>query len=245
MDINQLRKAFIANATISAEMRDFLNTRINIISNRNEIANTLMSNPAYILHLIPYSAFQQGVNYDLTYYSERVRSEELTPLMRGSGCGYSINFEGVMVRSIGNSNLNYVQLYRNGIIESVETQFCFFHPDFDQWYIDSNYELHVVNALSHYFKVYERLNIQGPVYLGITFVDVLNHKFNIPSQIAFTKNLIADKIDRNILKTPQIEIINLAENPANILKSTFDIIWNACGIKGSINYDEYGKFKLK
>ncbi len=45
-------------------------------------------------------------------------------------------------------------------------------------------------------------------------------------------------IDRDILQLPEVMLQNYDEKAENVLKPCFDSIWNACGFRGSFNYNE-------
>lgn len=100
----------------------------------------------------------------------------------------------------------------------------------------------LIESVPTYMNVYEKLNIDLPIFLFVTLVDVKSYR--IPGE----RSWVSSKpypIDRDIVMIPEIIIETKDFKPSVILKPIFDSIWNACGYKGSFNYDSEGKRKTK
>jgi hypothetical protein len=49
-------------------------------------------------------------------------------------------------------------------------------------------------------------------------------------------------IDRDVLMLPEIVVEDLSASPGPLLKSTLDMVWNACGLSASPFFDTLGNW---
>lgn len=143
------------------------------------------------------------------------------------------NFDGII--SIHNNKVvySYLQFFRNGIIEAVDSSL--FHwiqdnsLDFD---VLENYLLNkLIPKLVDYIKFYEKISVEPPFVVALSLLGI--------------KDITIDgnKFDRDNLILPEILVENYDENPDLFMKPIFDQIRNAAGLPGSPDYDNDGKHR--
>lgn len=134
-------------------------------------------------------------------------------------------------------SFSYVQLFRNGIIEAVNSELLW--SDSGQKYIPiTAIESKLIEFIPNYLKVFKKFNIEPPIFLFVTLIDVKD--YTIPRDGSWRFKIYP--IDRELVLIPEIIIENLKFEPSQLLKPVFDSIWNACGIRRSLNYDKDGKW---
>lgn len=237
VDTIELRTAFNLSDTLVDKIKKFYTQRImDLMANKTPIP--FYEGGKIILHLIPLSAFNPGIKYSFEPY--HTNPAKLAP-MRSSGWNTRYNLEGFVSYSGGQEGKthSYTQLYRNGIIEAVEGLTLM--RDRGPLYISHRYEGMLLNYIQELFAVMQELQVSTPLYIFISLTDVKGFKI-VPDKSKF---LFFDEndhfpIDRNILILPEVLIENYGINLISTLKSTFDLVWNACGYEWSWNYDKNG-----
>jgi hypothetical protein len=121
LDVSELRNAFILSETSSERIKKFLIDRSSVII-ANETPVFLQETAKLALHLIPVNAFSPGQKYDLSVIAHN--SSQIYPI-RSSGFDHRYNLDGFLTYSNNEGKpYSYVQVFRNGIIEAVDTEIC-------------------------------------------------------------------------------------------------------------------------
>lgn len=240
MDIFELRTSFNLSETLGEKIKRFREERISSILS-NETPISLKTGGKLILHLIPINAFYPGQKYNIGQIKDLIN--KLTAI-DAHNPRFRINFDGYLTsESIDDyANGSYAQLYRNGIIEAV----CgdFFNAE-KKLMSSSYYEIQVVRAFSNYLEIYKEINVELPVFIFITLVDVKGYKMEPDNNEFFLSHRKEGLIDRNVLANPEILMSKYPEIPGNLLKPAFDAFRNACGFRGSGNYNDEGEWNPK
>lgn len=231
LDIDELRIAFNFTDSINEKIKNFRSERIGkIISENTPIY--LESKSKTLINLIPLSSFLSNdyCNFNLPINNLNI----LHHISEGIG-NTRYNFDGVIrtkpEHKIGHY-YSYVQLFKNGIIESVDTSLLS-----SNYICSSDYESKIINAFYGYIKTLKLLQINFPMIIFITLIGVKGFEMDLENRS--NKNR---KIDRDILLLPEIILENNDKPLELVLKPCFDTIWNSCGFKGSINYDNEGNW---
>jgi hypothetical protein len=133
---------------------------------------------------------------------------------------------------------------RTGAIQSVSAQ-----PfDAGEKYIASTlFEREVVEALARYLSLEQRLAVVAPFVVMLSLVGVKDYSLAVNRRY---DSLDRTAIERDSLVIPEV----LIEDPptgltvgdvAGWLRPSFDVLWNACGYPGLLNYDDEGHWKVK
>ena len=118
LDVAELRTAFNLSETIIERIRKFSLDRISKIL-ANETPVPFYDTPKIVLRIIPIISFNPVQNYDIKKIASR---PGIFKPMFCSGWNNRYNLDGFLSYSGGRNDKShsYVQLFRNGIIESVE-----------------------------------------------------------------------------------------------------------------------------
>jgi len=239
LEVDDLRRAFLASETLATRIRSFRNDRIAQIAT-GEGHMRVESGAKIVLHMIPVSAFELGRKYDLASFSV----SGIEPINAFSW-SYRYNYDGLVSflddRKTGTIQ-SYDQLFHNGIIEAVEVDLL--SPRDDKKRIPSvAFECSIVQAFDNYIDVLGKLGVDFPVWVALSLLGVKDYwMLPAPSLYGCYRSY---QIDRDELIIPEVQVEQVKVSGEEILKPIFDAIWNACGYERSFNYDENGKWKLQ
>ncbi len=236
LDVQELRASFILSETLQDKINKFREKRISAIY-ANELPIPFYPSPKVALHLIPFSSFNPGQRYDLETI-EKISLYDIQPLGK-ENFNHRYNIDGLLTFSSfpnKKDSYSYVQLYRNGIIEAVNSELLW-SGDRSRYINPTLIEKAIVESIPNYMEVCQKFNIDPPIFLFLTLVDVKDYV--IPSRASWN---LKNPIDRDILLIPEVIIEDLNFEPSLLLKPIFDSIWNACGFHRSPNYDNEGKW---
>ncbi len=235
-DVQELRSAFLLSETFGEKIKQFREKRISDIYTNN-LPIPFYESPKIALHLIPMSAFNPIHNYDL----KQLSLYDIQP-MYSTSFNKRYNIDGLLTHSSFSGKkraFSYVQLYRNGIIEAVNSYLLWSGID-NKIIPITAVERELIEIVPRYIEVYKKFIIEAPVFLFLTLIDVKDYR--IPKDSKWWIREIFP-IDRDIVQIPEIIIEDYNFNPQQLLKPIFDSIWNACGFEMSFNYTKEGVWK--
>ena len=236
LDVAELRIAFNLSETITERIRNFRQDRIsNIFANETPVP--LPNNAKIVLHLIPIISFSPAQSYDIGKIASH--HEKMVP-MYSSGWSHRYNLDGFLTYSVDRNGLthSYVQLFRNGIIEAVETSML--EPNEHGLYIPSGvYEQELIGSLHQYLSLLETLTVEPPIFVFLTLLGVKGYRMGTDRS---SRGHEHHAIDRDTILLPEIPIDSYQVVAEDVLKPCFDSIWNACGFPRSLNYSSDGKW---
>jgi hypothetical protein len=230
--VDEMRTLFTAGATLRDEARKFQRERLEEIhSGSGPFSNFGGEGGRMVLHIIPFSAF--GSEHALEF--RRIADQTLTPIWcSGYNSGY--NAEGYWTMSGGNSRGGYVQVFRNGIIESAagdvrvkqDTGLFLYARNVEDQILTKieTYMSALLNAevLSPFFVMLAGKRMQGTILIGEQFADIA------------TQPLKPDLL----LPAVTFENYGQIQHYRQGLKPTFDALWNAAGYRASKSYGSDG-----
>ncbi|MBL7737798.1 MAG: ATP-binding protein [Chitinophagaceae bacterium] len=241
MNIEELKEAFLLTDTIVDRIRLFVSKRVSLIAS-DTTPIPLLPYGRIVLHLVPISSFSVQKSQNVINEKQGIRIRSLD----GGNDYPRFNLDGLLSsykRSVDPGHESYVQLFRNGIIETVNSSIL--KPYNNNLGIpisgDENYEYQIIEILADYMKLYSSLGIDFPVFLFVTLVNVKGYKVEGGQRHYHDRSAI----DRDIVPLPEVIIQNANDNLPFLLKSLFDIVWNASGYNRSENYDPTGLWKPK
>jgi hypothetical protein len=236
LDVDQLRESFARSQGATERLRAFRTDRIIAIGN-NAMPFQLAQGGRIIVHCIPVDAFASTRTYDVLRYEHDPL--KLRPLVDLAGYSTRITLEGIMSVS-GQPRSSYIHLYRNGIIEGVDSRRLGVELEGSKRFSARRLEESFLKFIPDCFDIYRSLEVRPPIVVALTLVGVLGLE-NSRAARDIDKNYHAIDVDTLIL--PEVVVDSLDEKPAKILKESFDLIWNACGRPRSPHFDENGDYK--
>lgn len=120
LDVGELRDAFLRVGSLSERARGFILERLGRIG-AGDLPFPLDGRHYVCVHVIPHSPFAGAVSVDLLKAANA--NPPVRPFHAMGGWGSRFNIDGLLVESSAGdgANLGYLQLFRNGIIESVDS----------------------------------------------------------------------------------------------------------------------------
>lgn len=233
LNIAELRTSFGLSNSASAEIRNFRADRIMKIA-AGELPTVLEEGPRAILHLIPIRAFAPGTFVEVREFEWKSRQGQLTTLTGGFHA-WRYNFDGILA-TLGDARAapSYVQVFRNGIIEAVDTYIVGASRDKKQ--IPSVvFEKKIIEALPTLLAAEEFMGADLPILVMLSLAGV--EGYTMANQSGTT-----EAIDRDVLLVSEVVAEDFRANPSRLLKPVMDVIWNACGITQSPNFDIDGNY---
>lgn len=245
LDVPQLRSLFLLSETTADRIRNFRAERISLIlSGQTPIA--LEPGPKTILHVVPFNAFGGGQTFPVSKIYDRDFLPLLPPGDYG-GVSKRHNFDGIVTYShMGATSLapSYLQLFRTGIIESVDTRLIQVadstrggvgEGQITIW--GESFEQQMLGDVQQYLNnVQASLGVTPPVIIMLSLLNVKG------AFMYTTMPYNVKRIDRDHLLVSEVMAETLLDT-GQLLKPVFDIIWNACGYAESPYYGSDGKRK--
>lgn len=242
LDVDELRDIFTSSDSITERMRLFVKERIFKIHS-GETPIPLCEGPKVIVHLIPMASFTESRQYDIKPIASKPL--QMKSINFHHSADHRYNLEGFIFYSGPPDSIDsYVQLYRKGLIEAVDSTLIY--PFDDRKIINTqHFEIYIVGGTERLLKVLQKIGVEPPVYIFITLLEVKEYGIDISGTAFRTCMMGGVPINKNVFLLPEIMLHDYKENYAQILKPCFDIMWNACGFPASGNFDKDGKWKLQ
>jgi hypothetical protein len=236
LNIDDLRAAFALTETTKERLRDFRANRLaKIVAGETPVP--LPKQALVVLHVAPLSAFETAKRFDATTLAELGRPPVLQPIYSTSGYNTRYNFDGYLIcdkREETNLAWSYLQLFRNGTLESVNAAILKGRNSIPSLPFEGRL-LH--DGLPKYLAALKQLGVQPPVFLGLSLLGISGYKVGMPEYHASFAIDSALPIDRDSLILPDVMVETFESNLDEVMKPAFDSIWNAAGLGGSIYYE--------
>lgn len=219
------------------EVEQFRSERIAMLR-ANEQPLKLRAGAKFVLHLVPHNAFRrasfEGKIFDIT-------QDYLEPMVSG-GSSKKVNFDGIasVTSRIGESEY-YVQLFHNGVVESVNASF-FINQNGRMYIPIVDWEDELIKRIPGYLNMQREIGVDLPVYAVISLLSVEGY------QVVITDNYSRWQgypIDRPDVVVPALEINSFECDIEQVLLPAFNRLWNAAGIKMSASYNSDGTRKRR
>lgn len=232
LDTSELRTAFNLSQTLVERIQKFRLERISELYANNTPLVSFHEGAKIILHLIPFEAFNPNQSLDLRWVNDNY--DKMPPIYTIDGWNHKINFDGTIIYS----NMGYAQLYRTGIIEAVDRGML--EIDRQGAIIPSGgFEKKLIEALTNYIKILKEFKINPPIAVMLTLSGVKDYR--LATKHTF-HSISEDILGKDILQLPETIIETLDIQAEQILKPSFDLIWNCYGFEKSDNFDEQGNW---
>lgn len=242
MDTTELRRAFNLSETVYERVRGFRQERVRAIENGNAPI-PLKAGARLVVHLVPLESLRSRVNLELNDVQDF--STRFPPLghRHTKGWGPRHNFDGFLVSSKSDTaeGINsYVQIYRNGVIEAALDSIAHEH-DGNAFLSAGFYERTLLSDLPKYLEGYRRLLVRTPIWAFLTLMGVKGATIRSGDHFMGSH----DPIDRDVLQLPEIVIESFDQSIIDLLRPSFDLIWNAAGYPYSMSFDSQGRFRAQ
>lgn len=212
----------------------WLNNRIQEIEN-NQHPLKIENGPKFALHLISIESVTAPKQYEISDLNSTL---SLKPFFTMSWDD-KVNKDGFSTFTRSQSEgyyRSYVQAYRNGIIEAVDTGILRFNNS-EKHIPISKFEKDIIEHTKKYLIYLQSLEVKLPVAVSVCLFDV--EGFSIP--YAWSKETISE----TTVHLPVKQVNSWDVNIAKLLRPSFDLLWNHCGYEKSLNFDDDGNWREK
>jgi hypothetical protein len=229
MNVDELRRAFTLSEGLVERIRQFRLERVSdVLADRGPFPPK--SEPVCFIHIVPLSAFVDPPDLNLVPNNT---GDDLRPL-RGMGYNWQYCLEGFAQY---NQSGAYTLGFRSGIVEA-------YTPLSSSGQSPTLINLGAIEtvtmtAWTNYVRFCQRHGIEPPLYLFLTLTTVRNVNLRVPQM--HTENPVPYRQD--ILRLPEIVILDIDTPNAPLLKPLFDRLANAFGLAGSYNYRPDGRYE--
>jgi hypothetical protein len=135
---------------------------------------------------------------------------------------------------------NYLQIYRNGIIEAVDVYSLTSTMGQPEKKLLPLYEKTLTDSITRIFTYLRQIGVSLPVLIFISIVGVKGYTFDLGRRdIDDIENYL---IDRDIILYPDILVDDYTIDSKELLRPFFYSVWNAAGWEKSINYNPQGNW---
>lgn len=234
LDIDEIRASFIASESLSRKIKEFRINRIaQILADETPIA--LEGGPKIILHILPIESFLLGKSFDI---SIALRNHIDLRTLSAFNVRYRYNFDGVLKYSFISEDIStsYVQLFRSGIIEAVDTYMLSYENEQKAFHI-IDIEKELIGILNDYLRFLRSLGVNPPLLIALSILGVRGFAMVAPR---FRLGLARHPIDRDNLLIPETLVKDYEEEASTVLWPIFDTLWQSAGWQKSPCYDEQG-----
>jgi hypothetical protein len=132
---------------------------------------------------------------------------------------------------------SYIQVYRTGIIETVQGRLLASVSGTLHVIPSASYEMHLREYLSYCLGLLQELGASTPVLVALSFVQVRG------LQLAVERGgypEYGEPIATDTLILPETVVEDFSMSIDKILRPLFDLVWNASGYARSLNFDANG-----
>jgi hypothetical protein len=240
LDVTEIRAAFVASESARTQLRSFRIERLGRVA-ANDGPVELLPNPKTVLHVVPITAVDPSVQYDVARLVTDSSNFGFFWPLRGTAANHRINFDGALAWAPAGRDepaaMSYTQVFRNGAIEGAEA-FMLRREYLEKPHpIPSTaFEKDLIKALGRYLTLLSALEAPPPYMVALSLLDVRGLRMSVSE--AYIEQ--PHPIDRDDLVLPEVLVEALPAQPHAVLKPLFDAIWNATGWAHSPNYDEAG-----
>lgn len=193
-----------------------------------------------VLHLFPRSCIQGRARFDGPKLKEHGSS---VPALGGRG-GYSrFNVDGLLNYDGHEAVRAYSQLFRDGRLEAAMPDVAYpldrQEKNSAHCLRDSICEQAVFSTVASYLRFCKAIGLDVPIQMFSALVGCKGVR--ICTDRTF-HDLSEHGIDRSPVYFPEIEIESLDADPKQVLRPWCDILWQACGMERSFNFDQEGNW---
>jgi hypothetical protein len=223
--VDEMRTMFVAGATLLERAREFQRKRIQEIHSGDGggPVSFVGEGGRVVLHIVPFSALADESSFiDLRLFY----AKPLPPIWDTGFNSNGYNADGYYTVGSG-SPPGYVQVFRNGIIETaagdVRTKF----QDGKLYLLARRFDNEIAASVRNYMPVLSSVGVSCPVIIMVAGVRMANTFIFPGERISF----LPPEIRRSELHFPwiTIEAFGSQEDYRKALKPIFDAIWNAAG----------------
>lgn len=228
LSVDELKTLFLLSSTVEEKMEKFKLNRLIKLKN-NDFPFKFYTDKLVILQIAPLESLMNNVKIEI---DKENTYESFFPL-EASGHNHLYNFDGrihYQCAQDGNKSvISYVQLFRNGIIETVNSNLI---NSTEKKIYGKDLEKSIKDTIDRYINNLNKIGITYPFYIGISILNIKGYRIQSPNQMGMNifRSVWGDfgGIYSNDIILPTIYVDN-KEELDNEFTECFKIFWNTDG----------------
>jgi hypothetical protein len=231
--VDEMRSMFTAGLTILERSREFQRQRMEEIHSGEGPGPSpfVGEGGRIVLHIIPFSAFGSD-----TLDLRLVQGQYLPPVWFSGYNKFGYNPDGYYTTESTSDCSGYVQVFRNGIVESAAGDVRAKQGQTFVMYA-GNIESEIASKVADYMAMLSRAEVPPPMFVMLSGVRM--HQTAVVNTRPTATQPVLRKSDW-ILPAVAIEDYGRKEDYCQALKPMLDAIWNAAGYERSPSYESDG-----
>jgi len=222
LDVQEIRSAFALSGDLPERLRSFRRARLAAIVS-SETPTPLPTGAKVVLHIVPITALGSDSNIDIR---RAAPPHSMVPAPIGAGSWDSrFNFDGLLIFSP--KLPNYVQLFRSGAVEAVDTKLLEPYEPYPDFVPIGAFEQRISGAAATYIDYMRTLQLLPPFFVMLTLIGVKGFRASTGP-----RTLGHYGIDRDVLILPEV-LLERYELSLQDLKPVFDTLAQAAGLPES------------
>jgi hypothetical protein len=205
----------------------------------------LMYSSSLILHVVPLSAFDSNPGVPLGQIEWDFGS--FAPIASRTAASARINFDGVLKTSNADERATkhraYPQLYRNGVIESVDSALI---TDSSGTSVIFSLDDLLIQEAMRIFQDLRNISVEPPYALLVSLVGVMGARFNLPRErVLYVPGVLSESLDRDQYHFVEVifDVIPTDRGEcAKIIRPILDQVANIGGRATSLSFDDRGSY---
>lgn len=245
-DVNELRTLFNAGPQLAERVRNFRLDRIAKIA-AGHAPVKLMDRGTVVLHVVPLSAFDQS-SPTLPLQNIKTDFRTFVPIGSSTANNMLINFDGVLKTSNADQSATehraYVQLFRNGIVESVNSTVMAVSSGTP---IITGIDDSIVSNVLRIMRDLAAIGVEPPHVFLVSLIEVAGARLNFQrgAYSAMWYDSLGAPLDRDQYHFDEVifeTIPNTIEECARIVRPILDQMANAGGQATTPMFDAQGNY---
>lgn len=249
LGVDELRSKVLLSENLAEKVRRFRTERCTKIVN-GDAPVTLMGSGIYVLHIIPFSAFDLGHTFPL----RRAAAEphRFAPIGRPSGGIPQITLDGLIVTSNASPSPEkqraYTQIFREGIVEAVASSIK--RGEDRDWLPLASIGQDTIRYSQKYMRVLHEFGVEAPFVAMASLLDVKGQTIRqcAPSRFSFPEDTPPAP-----LRSEQVYFVDSVfqnvpideATAAHGLRATLNHMANAAGLASSPLFDDERNYNSK
>jgi hypothetical protein len=239
MDVAEIKAAFTLSDAVTEKVRKWRMERIAAVL-ADETPRSMDFSSRVVIHIMPLSSFDALFKADLSPLIHDLRN--LVPL--GADCGtITLDFEGVFcyrdMKGEGKADA-YTYAFRNGCVETVDASSLrpWAEPNEKRIYGEV-IEGRIVDYIDRVVRLLKQIGAEPPFFLALSFLNVREYTMAVGNRYM---GRAGHSISKDHLFLPELFLESFHFDTTEVLRESFNMIWNACGWPRSHNYDANNKW---
>jgi hypothetical protein len=235
LDFQEIRELFVGSEAATERLTHFRAERVMRIESGNTPV-PLTNRPKVVLHLVPLQAFSSRAQVEVREFQWQSRVGQLQTIAGGMD-SWRYNLDGLVTYLEEGEGLamSYVQVFRNGTIEAADSYCVSGRMGHEEVIPSSAFEKKLVSVMPALFESLKFMKLDPPAVVLMSLIGVKGMQMGL-------RHGLSRPIDDDVLLLPEQLIESYPSDGAPVMKPLIDMVWNACGLEKSPNFDIEGKY---